>query len=46
MIFEVAGAQILCMLLVPIFTLEYKGGFLGKRDDKMIELKIKKRTKL
>ena len=46
MIIEVFASTILCLLWIPMFTLQYKGGFQGKKTDTVMELRFKKRLKL
>lgn len=45
MILESYGAQILCILFLPMFTLNYKGGTLSRKNERTIELKIRKRLR-
>ncbi len=42
---ECSSAHILTMLFLPMFTLNYIGGSLNRRDAKSIELKIKRKIR-
>ena len=45
LILEVFGLHLVTLLLLPMFTLGYKGGSQGRKDLKTIELKIKRKIK-
>lgn len=45
MVIEAFSSHLLSMLFLPLFTLNYVSGNLSKKDDKSIELKIKRKLK-
>lgn len=45
MVLEAFSSHLLTMLFLPVFTLNYVSGNLSKKDEKSIELKIKRRLK-